>query len=103
MVPDCTSTAAARARFAGTLWIPASIHERKHMVMINTDEDTECRVLVNSRPVALLTRSDGVDVAGVPQKSTAIWYREGSESFRVDHHDSTSMKSEDLTAPIDKY
>jgi hypothetical protein len=32
--------------------------------MVNTDDDSDCRVHVNSRPAALLTRSDGVDIVG---------------------------------------
>jgi hypothetical protein len=40
---------------------------------MKTECDTECRALVYSRPAALLTRSNGVDVAGVPKKSMAIW------------------------------
>jgi hypothetical protein len=34
--------------------------------MMNIDDDNDYRVHVNSRPTALLTRFDGVDVAGVP-------------------------------------
>jgi len=34
--------------------------------MINTDDDNDYRVHVNSQPVALFTYSDGVDIAGVP-------------------------------------
>jgi hypothetical protein len=34
--------------------------------MMNTDDDTDCQVHVNSRPAALFTHSDGVNVADVP-------------------------------------
>jgi hypothetical protein len=33
--------------------------------MMNIDDDSNCRVHVNLRLAALLTRSDGVDVADV--------------------------------------
>jgi hypothetical protein len=34
--------------------------------MTNTDDDNDYRVQANSRPVVLLTRSDGVNVVDVP-------------------------------------
>jgi hypothetical protein len=34
--------------------------------MMNTDDDNDCRVHVNSQPAMLLTHFDGVDVANVP-------------------------------------
>jgi hypothetical protein len=34
--------------------------------MMNTDDNSDCRVHVNSRSAALLTRFDGVDISGVP-------------------------------------
>jgi len=58
--------AAACARFIGTLRIPAFIHERRYIVMMNTNDDSNYREHVNSRPAALLTRSNGIDVANVP-------------------------------------
>lgn len=61
----------AIAQFAGTLSMFASIHECKHMVMMNIDDDRDYRQLVNSRPATLLTHSNGVDVASVPRSSMA--------------------------------
>ncbi|CAK9864477.1 unnamed protein product [Sphagnum jensenii] len=58
--------AAAYARFVGTLRILAFIHKCKHIVMMNTNDDSDWRVHVNSRLAALLTRSNGVDVTSVP-------------------------------------
>ncbi len=63
---SCPRVATARAQFVDTLRIPTFIHKRMHIVMMNTDDDSDCRVHVNSRPAALLTHSDGVDVAGIP-------------------------------------
>jgi hypothetical protein len=34
--------------------------------MMNTNDNNDYWVHVNSQPAALLTRSDGVDVVGVP-------------------------------------
>ncbi|CAK9220535.1 unnamed protein product [Sphagnum troendelagicum] len=53
-------------RFVGTLRLPAFIHECKHIVMMNTDDDNNCRVHVNLRLAVLLTYYDGVDGDGVP-------------------------------------
>jgi hypothetical protein len=33
----------------------------------------------------------------------AIWYWPGSDSFRADHHDKTSMNPDDWTTSINKY
>jgi len=62
----CLRAAVAYAQFAGTLRIPAFMHERRHIVMMNIDDDSDRLVHVNSQPVALLTRFDGVDIVGVP-------------------------------------
>ena len=72
LASSCARAAATCARFAGTLRLPTYIHERKHIVMMNTDDDIDCRVHVNSRLAVLLTRSDGVDVVGVSLMSMAI-------------------------------
>ncbi|CAK9233954.1 unnamed protein product [Sphagnum troendelagicum] len=58
---------ATLARFDGTVITLASIQERKHIVWINTDDDNDCLAVVNSCPAMLFTRSDGVDVVGVPR------------------------------------
>jgi len=63
---SCLRVAVACVRFAGTLRIPTFIHERRHIVMMNTNDNNDCWVHVNLRSAALLTRSDGVDVASVP-------------------------------------
>jgi len=40
------------------------VHQHRHIIMVNTDDDSDCQVHVNSRPAALLTRFDGVDIVG---------------------------------------
>ncbi|CAK9260012.1 unnamed protein product [Sphagnum jensenii] len=66
LAPSCPRAAVACAQFAGTLRILTFIHKHRHIVMMNTNDDNNYRVHVNSRPAALLTRFDGVTVAGVP-------------------------------------
>ncbi|ETV84994.1 hypothetical protein H257_02887 [Aphanomyces astaci] len=53
-----------RRSILGHLRKPASVHESTHIVMMKVDDDSDCRVVVNSRLAMLLMRSDGVEVAG---------------------------------------
>ncbi len=50
----------------------AFIHERRHMVLMKVSDDSDCLAVVNSQPAMLFTRSDGVEVTGVPRKSMVI-------------------------------
>lgn len=42
------------------------------MVMINTDDDEDCRAVVDAVPIMLFILSDGEDIAGASRKSIAI-------------------------------
>ncbi len=66
LASSCLRATAACAQFVDTLRISAFIHECRHIGMMNTDDDNDCRVHVNSRPAVLLTCSDGVNVVDVP-------------------------------------